>query len=117
MSSPLLILFMYSEGPQETFESGSAKADMGFMLPVLLFRAHPPPFTMISLHQRQPTRLRGRSPEQLVKQMGSEQLTLVINAAPPLLEEKQLFCILTINFANPFPASQSLGLIPLSTLK
>lgn len=42
--------------------SGSVKTNMGFVLPALLFRAHPSSFTMVNLHQAQPAYLAG-SPE------------------------------------------------------
>lgn len=42
--------------------SGSVKTNMGFVLPALLFRAHPPSFTMVNLHWAQPAYLAG-SPE------------------------------------------------------
>lgn len=61
MSTLLLPLFMYSNGRPEML-SGSVKTNMGFVLPALLFRAHPSSFTTVNLLWAQPAYLAG-SPE------------------------------------------------------
>lgn len=57
----LLFLCILTVG-KKCLLSGSVKTNMGFVLPVLLFRAHPSSVTMVNLHQAQPAYLAG-SPE------------------------------------------------------